>query len=81
MFRDSIIICPYPLDDMLISMLYFLFLPDVREVFPYVLILVTNMGTVGRYQSIVANTFISLGMCLVEEIICDLIVHSPEMTC
>ena len=45
--------CPYPLDDMLIPMLYFLFLPDAWEAFPYVLILVTNMGTVGissRYR-------------------------------
>ena len=66
---------------MVIPMLYFLFLPDVGEAFPYVLILVTNMGTEGRYRSIDANTSISLGMCLLEEICYDPIVHSPEMTC
>ena len=66
---------------MLIPMLYFLFLPDVGEAFPSVLILVTNMGTEGRYQSINVNMIILLGICLFEEIICDPIIHSPEMTC
>ena len=65
---------------MVMPMLYFLFLLDECEAFPYVLILVTNMGTEGRYGSIDTNTSISLGMCLVEEIITDPIVHSHEMT-
>ena len=64
-------------------MLYFLFLLDVAEAFPYVSILATNMGTEGRYRSIDANTYIyiSLGMCLLEEINADPIVHISEMTC
>ena len=49
---------------MLIPMLYFLFLPDVWVAFPYVLILVTNTGTMGRYRSIDANMYISLRICL-----------------
>ena len=62
-------------------MLYFLFLLDVGEAFPYVLKLVTNMGTEGRYRSIDANKSISLGMCLLEEINADPIVRIPEMKC
>ena len=67
-------------NEVLMPMIYFLFLPDAWEAFPYVLKLVTNMGTEGGYQSIVANTYISLRMGLVEEINADPIVHSPEMT-
>ena len=68
---------------MLMPMLYFLFLLDVGEAFPYVLKLVTNMGTEGslRYRSIDANTNISSGMCLLEEINADPIVRISEMKC
>ena len=62
-------------------MLYFLFLINVGEAFPYVLKLVTNMGTVGRYRSIDANTNIKSGMCVLEEIIRQLIISISEMTC
>ena len=62
-------------------MLYFLFLLDVGEAFLYVSILVTNMGTVGWYHIIDANTNISLGMSLLDEICHDPIVHIPEMKC
>ena len=58
--------CPYPWDNVLIPMLYFLFLLNEKEAFPYVLKLATgtNIGTEGRYRSIVANINISLGMRL-----------------
>ena len=66
---------------MLMPMLYFLFLFDAEEAFLYVLKLVINMGTVGRYRSIVANKSIWLGMCRIEEINTDPIVHISEMIC
>ena len=37
----------------------------------------SNMGPGGRYRSIDANMYISLGMCRLEEIFRDPIVHSP----
>ena len=62
-------------------MIYFLFLLDLGEAFPYVSILVTNMGTEGRHNIIDANKNISLGMFLPWEINADPIVRIPEMKC
>ena len=56
-------------------MLYFLFVLDVWEGYPYVVNLVTNMGTEGRYGSIDVDLNISSGMCFPSEITHDAIVH------
>ena len=61
-------------------MLYFLFLIGCMR---RKKLLVTNMGTVGRYRSIDVKMIISLGKCFPEEICHDpnVHVHFPEMTC
>ena len=75
--------CPYPWAEVLISMLYFLFVLDGWEAFPNGLKLVTNMGTEGtsRYRSIDAIMTISLGMCLPYVMCHGPIVHIPEPKC
>ena len=73
--------CPYPWAEVLMPMLYFLFVLDAWEGYPYVLKLVTNMGTDGRYRSIYVDLNISPGMSLPWVIFHDPIGHIPGITC